>query len=187
VTVNVAYAQRPCPGFSVSGDAAVVRVCDDTALFGVVDALGHGPHAADVARIALSYLEDVDVSRPLEEIVEGLHAALSHTRGAASGLCLARERFVDASVVGNVEVRRVGASLGVVAAPGILGRRVRKFRYSRSELRKGDRVVVFSDGLSRVELEPVRTMAPPEACRNLLHRHGRAHDDATVLIADFDS
>jgi phosphoserine phosphatase RsbX len=185
VTVHVASAQRPCPGFDVSGDAAVVRALDGATLFGVVDALGHGPQAAEVADAAVAYLAQVDVRRNIEEIVEGLHLALARTRGAAAGLCLARDEVIDLSIVGNVEVRSVGTSIGVVASPGILGRRVRKFRYSRSTMRAGDRLVVFSDGLSRVDLEAVRALTPAEACHDLLQKHGRPSDDATVVIADF--
>mgnify|MGYP002619556757 CR=1 FL=1 len=185
MTVNVAHALRPCPGFDVSGDAAVVRVCEGSALFGVVDALGHGPHAARVAQLAMSFLDQVDLSRALGEILEELHDVLARTRGAAIGLCLLHDDVVDVSIVGNVEIRSVGTPVGVVAAPGILGRRVRKFRYSRSHLRRGDRLVVYSDGLSRPEIDTVRRMPPLEACQELLRRHGRPADDASVVVADF--
>lgn len=186
MTLDVASALRPCPGYLVSGDAVVVRVCEAVTVFGVIDALGHGPLAAEVADRATTYLDQVDIEWPLERIVDGLHEALARSRGAASALCRAdADRMVDVCVVGNVEVRSVGSPISVVASPGILGRRVRLFRYHRSQMRVGDRVVVYSDGLSRVTLDSIRNLPPSEACTSLLERHGRQLDDAAVVIADF--
>lgn len=185
MTVQVAHALRPCPGEVVSGDAVVFRSSGPNTVFGVIDALGHGPVAAKVARMALSFLDQVDLALPMREMVEGLHRALTHTRGAASGLCVARCDMVELSIVGNVTVRSLGTRVGVLASPGILGRHVRKLRCHRAHLRPGDRLVVFSDGLSRVELEPIRRLEPAQACENLLRNHARSSDDASVVVADF--
>lgn len=183
--LDVAHAYRPCPGHTVSGDATVARTEGASTLFGVIDALGHGLGAAEVADKAVAFLQTVDLERPFGEIVEALHDALSHTRGAASALCRVRNGMLELSIVGNVVIRSVGTRVGVIASPGILGRRVRKFRYSRSRMRPGDRLVVYSDGLSRVDLEPVRRLPATEACDDLLRNHARPSDDASVVVADF--
>lgn len=183
--MEIGFAQRPCPGFTVSGDAVVVREEEKAALFGVVDALGHGPKAAEVARVALEYLEQVELQESVASIIEGLHEALRHTRGAAAGLCLARSGYAELSIVGNVEIHSVGTKVGVVASPGILGRKVRALRTSRTRLRSGDRIAVFSDGLSRVDLHAVRRLCPSTASRDLLRVHARPSDDASIVVADF--
>jgi negative regulator of sigma-B (phosphoserine phosphatase) len=186
--VDVASATRPYPGERACGDAAVARSCADATLFGIVDALGHGPQAAEVAARAVAYLDAVDLGWPLARIVDGLHVALTHTRGAASGLCIVHGNHLELSTVGNVEVRSLGTRVGVLATPGVLGRRLRSLRTAEFRIEPGDRVVLFSDGISaRVAVEDTRGLAPEAACRHILAGFARSSDDASVIVADFTS
>src|SRR5690606_17670766 len=149
------------------------------------DALGHGPGAAVVADLAMKYLEQVELDGSVTAILEGLHRALRNTRGAASGLCLIRNGVVELSIVGNVEISSCGTRVAVVASPGILGRKIRALRTSRARFRHGDRIAVCSDGLSRVDLDAVRTLSASDASRNLLHTHAKPSDDASIVVADY--
>ncbi|HKC09131.1 MAG TPA: SpoIIE family protein phosphatase, partial [Methylomirabilota bacterium] len=80
-------------GFSVAADAACPAVM-------VVDGLGHGPGAADAARLAVACFESAP-ERPPAEQVAVIHDALRGSRGAA------------------VAVARIDPARGVVAYSGI--------------------------------------------------------------------
>jgi negative regulator of sigma-B (phosphoserine phosphatase) len=166
----------------------VARSDEHATLFGIVDALGHGVAAAEVADRAALYLDRVDLRWSIARIVTGLHDALSHTRGAASTLCIVHGDRIELSTVGNVEVRSLGTPVGVVATPGVLGRRLRSLRTAEFRVEPGDRVVVFSDGISaRIDVEDTRGLAPDQACRIILAGFARRSDDASVVVADFTS
>ena len=49
---------RPQRRGDANGDAAMVRRCDGGALIAVIDALGHGAHAAEAAGGGLRYLAE---------------------------------------------------------------------------------------------------------------------------------
>lgn len=185
--VQVAQAVRPCPGFSVSGDTTVIRDSGSATLFGIVDVLGHGPQAATIADDAAAFLRKVDLAQSIARIIDGLHGALQRTRGAAAGLCLTRGTAAEVAVVGNIEVRSLGTRVGVIASPGIVGRRIRKLRAFSFSMRSGDRVALYSDGLSHVDLESTRGLGTARACHHLLHDYAIASDDASVVIADFSN
>jgi negative regulator of sigma-B (phosphoserine phosphatase) len=183
----------PCDGERVAGDAVLVRaissVNDDNgdALVAVIDALGHGVEAAAVAATAIRYLEDVALSRTVLAIIEGLHGALRGSRGAAGMLCVVRAGTLEGCGVGNVELRASRGKIPVVLSPGVLGGHIRKLRVFRASLAPGERLAMFSDGLSsRLDLSLTRGLPASAACDLLLERFRRPHDDASVLILDLD-
>ncbi|MEM6290369.1 MAG: SpoIIE family protein phosphatase [Myxococcota bacterium] len=183
--VQAAHSLRPCPGFTASGDVVITRQEGARALLAVIDALGHGPEAAIVAAMAEAYLSAVCLDDGVEDWLHGLHDALAGSRGAAAGLARIDDGALSLSIVGNIAVRSCGTRVGVVASPGIVGRRMRRIRRDDFEMRGGDRVALFSDGLRRVELGPTRALAPDDACARLLEEFGVRIDDASILLADF--
>jgi len=184
--VNAAHSIRPCTGFSRSGDTTVFETRGPTTLFGVVDVLGHGPAAASVADLANAHFGAADLSLPLPGIIGALHKALERTRGAAAGLCLVNKTAVEMAVVGNIEMRSIGTRIGVIATPGIVGRRIRRLRSYQFEMKPGDRIVVFSDGLANtVDVQSIRDLEADQACSQLIATYGVPQDDASVVVADF--
>jgi phosphoserine phosphatase RsbX len=170
-----------------SGDAVVVRQADEITLIAVIDVLGHGPRAADVADIAQQHLHEVSLSQDAGRLMMSLHEALRGTRGAAATLCLLQGAKVNGCGVGNVELRAQGSSIPISLSPGILGQQVRQMRVFEAELRAGDRLIFFSDGISsRVDLDQVRHLPPRDACRSTFERHRKSHDDASLVIADVE-
>ncbi len=184
--LHTASRSRPCSGFSSSGDLAVVRSNESVALLAVIDVLGHGPDAAAVAHLAGEYLSQLELDADVSTWMAGLHVALARTRGAAAGLARACDGSLELAVVGNVAVRSCGTRVGVVAAPGIVGRRVRRIRPFSFSMQPGDRIALYSDGLRRVELGSSRGISAERACDHLMNTCASATDDATILLADFD-
>lgn len=181
---------RPHPGERRSGDAAVLRHTPNGALFGIVDALGHGEIAADVAVVAVERALAVGLVAGIAGVVSEIDEALRGTRGAAGLLCLVVDDTIEACGVGNVELRTTGMKLPVVVTPGILGHGGRGHGLSRlrvfgGRLIAGSRLVLFSDGISaRLRADEAPDTTAQGASAVLLDRHARPHDDAAVLVAD---
>lgn len=183
--LDISHATRACRGEVKSGDAVVVRVERAGVLFAVVDALGHGPLAADAAETAVRLLRAADLSIGLRAIMGELHEKMRATRGAAATLCLLRGDFLEASGVGNVGLRSFGMDVGLVLSRGVIGSRLRQLFVFQGPARPNARLVLFSDGIQpSFGREEAVKGSPLHASERLLARYGRDEDDATVLVAD---
>ena len=190
-----AAAARPVPGQVVCGDRSVaVGVGAHAALFGVIDGLGHGEPAAAAARCAEQVLRHAD-DRPLDDLMARCHREMTDTRGAA--ITLARVDF-DA---GHPAVGRASGTSSadlVARAPsgidtrssarllgGIVGYRLPDIAAPEGlPVRPGHLLVMASDGLDENRLQELDFAAPADTlAEQILHRHGRANDDALVLVA----
>ncbi len=184
----IAHQVTRAAGEISSGDAALIRDEPGVTLIALVDVLGHGHEAAQVAQQALRHLAEVAIGTAVGTavgIMTSLHDALRGTRGAAAALCLVRGGRLDGCAVGNVEVRVLGSSLPVVLTPGIVGHRMHRLRDFTGTLATGDRVICFSDGiLSQTPFAELRTLAPGETCTAVMTHHRRSYDDASVVVID---
>lgn len=181
---EVAYVTRPREGETENGDRAVVCEIGDVTLLAVVDALGHGPVAAEVADTVERVLRGLASAHDLAAIFGRLHAELRGSRGCALTIAAVTETEILTAGVGNVELRASGVKLSFVSSPGVVGGQIRKLLTQRSPRPASGRLVLFSDGISsRCDPASVDGLAPPAACAALLERSGRHIDDATVLIA----
>jgi phosphoserine phosphatase RsbX len=189
VTPRTEHRSVPREGEVECGDVAVVRAEAEATLFAVIDALGHGPHAAATARTAAEHLAAAPLDRGVQHLMEGLHASLRRSRGAAAMICLVTpDGRIQGCGVGNVELRVIGSRVPSVLTPGVLGASVNRIRTFEARLALGDRLVIFTDGLSsRMDLESVRGLAPGEACDALMAQYRRTHDDSTVLVTDIEA
>ncbi len=181
---SVGARVRACPGETVSGDHAVIRVLDDRVLIAVIDGLGHGPEAAHAANEAAAILQNEEPV--LVSLFASAHAALAGTRGAAMTVAIAGPGSVDVAGVGNVALRAHGASAAEVRpAPGIVGSGRFRLRPQTITWSGRVRVVLVSDGVSRrFGWEDLEGLGPDEAATCLVEQHGSARDDATALVLD---
>jgi anti-sigma regulatory factor (Ser/Thr protein kinase) len=178
----------PCPGETVSGDAwAVAREADRTTAL-VVDGLGHGLDAHEAADLAVQVFLKHASASPVA-ILERLHEALRHTRGAAAAVLELdrRERVARFAGVGNVAaaVLSDGTMHSMVSNHGILGHVVRhtqEFQYSWPERAL---VILHSDGIGthwNLARYPGLGQRHPMLIAGALYRDfHRKRDDATVL------
>ncbi len=185
VAVEIGAAGRPAKGESVSGDAWLVKEFPDGALVAVVDGLGHGPLAAEAARAVTDFL----ASQPwtdLAVLLKDCSAAVAHTRGAALALL-----HVDVSAmrlrhcgVGNVDVTAIGRQPArPVSLPGVVGARIRKVVETTHTLHAGDRLAVFTDGISsRFDLSQYRGASAQDTAEQILAQWSMSHDDATCVV-----
>jgi negative regulator of sigma-B (phosphoserine phosphatase) len=184
LSLVVGALSKPKRGQLENGDTHVVRVDDERHLLAIIDGLGHGPKARAVARAAEELLAETDLRKDVLTIMNLLHGALRGTRGAAAMLCILNDGRLSACGVGNVELRVVGSKLPIQLSPGILGTQVRKFRPFEGALRAGDRLVLFSDGISsRLPIHEMSNLSPAALCEKAHERYGH-DDDATIVVAD---
>lgn len=169
------------------GDAVVVRREDDLTLLSVVDGLGHGTKAAEVANRATEILSQQSPRTGVLAIMKDLHSGLADTRGACVLVCVVSKDEVEVCSVGNVELRAMGIELPFVLTPGVVGQRMSRPRVARATIGGHARIVIYSDGLSsRFHLAEFASLTSADACRTIFERHRRSHDDATLLVADLE-
>lgn len=176
---------RPMPGESQCGDAALVRTEGEMTLLALVDGLGHGPAAAEAATRACAYLSRAPLAPDPAVLLTGVHAALAHTRGAAATICVFDGAVLRGAGIGNVTLRALGSGVPALLTSGVLGQRLGRLRTFEAVLRAGDRIMMFTDGISpHFDLAETRSVPAAAACTWILAHHARATDDAGVLVAD---
>jgi negative regulator of sigma-B (phosphoserine phosphatase) len=192
--IEWAARARPRKGESVCGDRLVALNVNGTgALFGVLDGLGHGASAAEAAKCGVNVLRS-ERAKPLADLVQSCHRALSGTRGAA--ITLARIDFRDDTLswigIGNVTADLVakhpaGIELRASArlAGGIVGYRIPEaLTPQQVAIRPGDLLVIVSDGIDEGHLDEIDFSASSLAIADeILHSHAKDNDDALVLAA----
>lgn len=192
--IEWATASRPRPGEQLCGDQSVaVDIDGDTALFAVLDGLGHGPAAAQAAVAGVDTLKGARGER-LEVLVALCHRVLTGTRGAA--ITLARIDFQSNKLswtgIGNVTANLVAKSVGGVQVRssvrlvgGIIGYRMPETRPAQVvPIRTGDLLIITTDGISEHFLDHIDFAATAvDIAEHVLEKHAKDNDDATVLAA----
>lgn len=187
-------ATRPLPGETECGDACVVAPFHGGVLVGVIDGLGHGPEAAEAARVAIATLKATPGVQVID-LVRSCHEALRRTRGAA--LSLASFHAATATMtwigVGNVEgaLFRIDRSAAqprdaLMLRGGVVGYQLPPLRAATHHVHAGDILMLATDGISNAfyNRSPI-SRAPQEVADDILARHGKSTDDALVLVATY--
>jgi hypothetical protein len=190
--VDVQHISAPKLGETANGDAVVIREEQGIRLISVIDALGHGPKAQSVASAAADLLRSVSLADGVEKIIRRLHEGLHGTRGVAAMVCLLKPATeghglcqLEGCSVGNVDMRFKISNMPMMLSPGVLGSRLERVKVFGGHLFDDERFAIFSDGIApRFRLRDLPSISPIEACRNIFEQHRRAHDDATILVAD---
>lgn len=184
-------AIRPYPGEQVSGDAVVIRRLEDGLFAAIVDVLGHGPEAHEVALHIDTYLSR-HASSDIPGLMTRLHAHLRGTRGAAVGLC-AIDPSLDRAVyagTGNTVLRRFGSNdTRLVSQDGVLGQNMRTPLPQTLRLHPGDLLVLYTDGVkdrfTADDYPGVHHHAPKEVVRTVVERFGKGYDDAACIAVRY--
>ena len=178
---------RPCPGFRVGGDTAVIQELEDGVFLAVVDVLGHGFEAHQLAVIIERFLL-ANASANVVKLMNDLHAHIQGSRGACAGLC-----FVETATgqvhyvgIGDTVCRRFGTESGHMASwDGIIGHHMRTPRAEYLWLERADVLLLYTDGVQdRFTLEDYPELFQDD-CQTIAHtiveRFGRSYDDAGCI------
>jgi hypothetical protein len=182
---------RPLAGETVSGDAYAVREIADRRQILVCDGLGHGGLAAAAAQEAVRAFRKAPAGPPAV-LVEALHRALGHTRGAALAVAEldGAAGLVRYAGLGNISGTVFGADgtrRGMISMPGIAGHQRRQVREYDYPLAPGAVVVMHTDGVvdrwTPAEYPGLFTRSPEVIAATVLRDAGTRRDDAGVLVA----
>jgi len=170
------------------GDTGVVRVYDDTCFFALVDVLGHGKKAHEVAVVAERYLLE-NYSRDLVDMMNGLHSHLKGTRGAVA--LLGRLNLLDGGIryvgIGNITARLYGmAPLSFVSRDGVIGYNISAPKEQMAEMHAGDILILSSDGVKeKFDLAFYPDLLKGSARKiaaDLVDQLGKDNDDASCIV-----
>ena len=184
-----ATVRRPCFGEVVSGDGTVLMPVGHGVFAAILDVLGHGQRAHELARMCERWL--LDHAHPdLAGLMLELHREIRGSLGAALMLAYLDPHAASMSVlgVGNTRLYAIGATpLGLMGQPGILGGgQLPRPRPSVVKIAPGDLVVFATDGISeQLDAQHIavwRHLAPERIAQQMLREHGRTHDDATCMV-----
>lgn len=192
--IDWGVAARPLPGEAESGDLHLVMPIVEGVLVAVVDGSGHGPEAADAARIAVAALEGVP-NEPIISKVTHCHERLKGTRGVAMTLASIslREGSITWLGVGNVEgvLFRANSTASplheyVVQRGGVVGVLLPPLHASTIPVGRGDTLILATDGIQNRFTEHLKLSDPPqEIADHVLATCSRSTDDALVLVARY--
>jgi negative regulator of sigma-B (phosphoserine phosphatase) len=169
------------------GDTGVIKEFDGQCFLALVDVLGHGCEAHDVALTAQAYLEQNCREKPVE-VMLGLHTCLKGTRGAVAAICRLDTETGELiyAGMGNIVVRVLGArAFRFVSGDGIVGYIMSTVREQTLTLLVGDVLVMHSDGIKEhfelSECPGILTGDAKSIATGLLRQFGKENDDASCI------
>lgn len=180
-------AVRPLAGEIGCGDAGIIKEFDNKAFIGIVDVLGHGENADEIAMICADFLEK-NYRQDLLEMMGGLHQQIKGSRGAVVGLCLLVLKTGELTFVGmgNIAARKFSYSNGrIIPRSGIIGYTMRHLREEKMTLTDGDVLVLHTDGVKEhFDLEDYPELLVDDAeivANHSINQFGRAEDGACCI------
>jgi negative regulator of sigma-B (phosphoserine phosphatase) len=178
---------RPFMGERVSGDAGIVIEEADGLFVAIIDVLGHGPEAHEVAVSITEFLNGADRSDLCGLLVD-LDQQLRGTRGAAVGLARIGHGYGNLCYagIGNTVIRRIGSEPSrLVSRDGTLGHIMRTPREETLELGPNDIVLMYTDGIQdHFDLDRYPSLKRDSAraiAQNIVRLFGKPHDDTTCI------
>lgn len=189
-SIETGALSLPYPGEQVCGDAWEIGRSLERCSIAVIDGLGHGIDAGLAAQEAVRVIAAQKLRTP-EQVLESVHGALRHTRGAAMALAEIDlgSRLVRYAGVGNI----VGATAfpGVVrrmvSFDGTVGHEVHKIQGFDYVLEPGHVLIMHSDGIRshwQLDRYPGLLTRDTFLIAGVLYRdYFKGNDDATVVVA----
>ncbi|MEM7182636.1 MAG: hypothetical protein AAF518_17105 [Spirochaetota bacterium] len=188
------YFSRPYLGERRNGDLVVIKKyfqedsqeLEDVVCI-VVDILGHGPAAADVADIAKTHLIKTEFRLPYK-LMQDLNQALENTRGGAAGICRFdfNKNETTWAGIGNIHCKAFTSTSPFFCQDGIVGQFKREIRIQTKEFEVGDVYMFASDGVKSNfhfhEHPQWRYMSAKALSTAIVKSYGTTRDDATCAI-----
>jgi len=190
--VEYGLAKHAHVGEGESGDLHMVCCNQNGVLIAVIDGIGHGEEAAEVAKTAAAVLRG-SVDEPVISLVELCHEKLRGTRGAVLSLAFisAEQKMMTWLGVGNVQgvLLRMNAKAGNLREPlllraGVVGSKLPSLQATVLPVSQGDTVVFATDGIRSDFSSTLSARENPQRAADRILSHFRSgKDDALVLVA----
>ena len=163
-------------------------------LVAALDGIGHGDEAASAANGARAILE-AHAGEPVIALIKRCHEGLRATRGVAMSIASfdGPHSLITWLGVGNVQgvlLRRgskpAAAEESLLLRGGVVGVQLPSLQAAVLPISIGDTLVFATDGISvDFSRRLARNYPPQPAAESILAQHGKATDDALVLVARY--
>lgn len=178
---------------SECGDLGIIKTNGEECFLALLDVLGHGATARDIALTAQHYIEN-NYNNELVDIIDGLHAVLKGTRGTVAALLHfeVNTGTLSYSGIGNITVRIFGRnSSRLILRDGIIGYMMSKPEKKVISLLPGDILLIHSDGIrEHFDVSECADLFPESAqniANELLVRFWKKNDDASLIVMKYIS
>ena len=173
------------------GDTGIILPDDHGCFFALVDVLGHGKEAREVAVLAEDFfMENRD--RDLVDMMKGLHGHLSGTRGAVAALCRLNQNTGELHYVGvgNITTRIYGSDFfSLVPKDGVVGYANISPKERVVRLYPKDILMLSSDGIREhfypEEYPGLFSGTAKQVAANMMENLGKENDDASCLVVRY--
>ena len=178
---------RPRFGETRSGDLFLIKEGENYLFTALIDVLGHGNEAADLAEKATASIE-LNFRKNLIEIAEACHKTLRQTRGTAASFVkiYRNENKMEHLGIGNIQTRIYGLKheAKIFSFNGTLGVIYEKPHISEYIFEEGCILILTSDGIkSNYQAEPeLLRKSPQEIGHEILKNFSKEYDDASVIV-----
>ena len=178
---------KPKCGETVSGDAYFIKETESFVFFGMIDVLGHGDDAHELALQANELLE-INYTKPLLDIIQICHRELRHTRKLAMAVCkvIFKSKKLKHISIGNIKTRILGST--EMSRPfcfnGTVGVAMENISIREYPYTEGCTIIMFTDGISE-KFQISREMldgTPQDIASYIFDNYSMDYDDATVLV-----
>jgi phosphoserine phosphatase RsbX len=179
-------------GEGESGDLHMVCCNQNGVLIAVIDGIGHGEEAAEVATTAAALLQS-SVDEPVISLVERCHEKLRGSRGVVLSLAFVspEQKMMTWLGVGNVQgvlvradTKRGNAQESLLLRAGVVGSKLPYLQASVLPVSQGDTVIFATDGIQNNFSTTLSARENPQRAADRILCHFRSgNDDALVLVA----
>lgn len=169
------------------GDAGIVKEFDGKVFLAVIDALGHGEVAHEIAESCIDFLT-IHYRHQLSRLLAALHQHIRGTRGAVATLCsIDLEKDILSYVsIGDTLVRKLNNDLHrIYSMPGIIGYEMRTIKMNSMVLTDSDILLLHTDGVKSnfdSEDDDIIKGDVENIAKKVISRYGKEYDDALCIV-----
>lgn len=187
--IDLHIIQQALTGFDDEcGDLGFSINEGNTCFFALVDALGHGKAAFEIATMARAYFETCYHNEP-SDVIKGLHEHLKGTRGAVAAVCRLNldTGCLIYSGMGNITLRIQGSTpVRLVTREGIIGYMIPTPKQQETRLFLGDILLMSSDGI-REHYDPdgypgLFSGSAKNIAEGMIDQLGKKNDDTSCIV-----
>lgn len=189
IEIGIAVRTIPDGENAPCGDVAFISEVNGRPFVALIDGLGHGEKANEVAEQAREHLEAGNQDQPLDETMSELANRFRGSRGFVAALARidAEAGLIEFCGIGNITARLfTNAEKRVLSGPGIVGQYSARPAAKELPFPIGARLLLHTDGISSNlrldELMPVLDGPAQSAAQNMLTHFARPDDDAGVAL-----
>jgi anti-sigma regulatory factor (Ser/Thr protein kinase) len=195
--VSIKTWNQPKHPFQISGDRVWSTQTDHYALIAHLDALGHGTKADSAATLILEFIQRHCQQWPTEPtpdhliaLLDACHIAALGTVGASIALLLIdRHQSVLYHIgVGNISLLQFSPTgYEGISRPGSIGQYYRRPKIDMFEIKKTDRLITLSDGMSIPTVRRLRNIYGPQTDESIVIEQiigaAKLSDDSSFILA----